>query len=479
MAAQQPSTPSMTRRAVIGATLAAGATALLWPYTPRSRINVPKGRIELEYWEKWTGIEGVALQKVVKRFNESQDRIWVHLVPISDIASKAMVAIGGGDPPDIVGLYTYNIPGYAEARAVMPLDDSAAFRGAFADTPYLPGIRNLLTHQGRQWAGVNTCYTLAMYYNRALLRSVNHDPDKPPRTISELDALSEKLTVFNSDHTRIERAGFLPNIPPGWWSYFWPIMFGGHLYDKATDRATIASPEGVACFEWLARTARTFGPAATTAFANGYGRNIHSAQDPFISGAMAMMVQGPWLANFIRSVRPAGNLDYAAAPVPVADDIYNPDGPAGLLEADVLMIPRGCPHPREAFAFLLFMQRQDVQEELALAHCKPSPFATVSPDFYAKHPNPSIHAFDAIARSPRVQVLPRTTAWKPYADLINTAFDAVWLGADPRKTLTDVQARAQQLIDAAAARRKKQQQHALHPTPDIQHPTSVAEGPAR
>jgi multiple sugar transport system substrate-binding protein len=446
---------SMTRRAVIGATLAAGAGALLWPYTPKSRVDVPQGRVELQYWEKWTGIEGVALQKVVKRFNESQGRIWVHLVPVSDIASKAMVAIGGGDPPDVVGLYTYNVPGYAEARAVMPLDEFKGFRGGgrLADAPYLSGIRDLLHHEGRQWAGVNTCYTLAMYYNRALLRSIGHDPDKPPRMVSALDALSAKLTVFDESHTRIERAGFLPNIPPGWWSYFWPTMFGGKLYDTAADRALIASPECVACFEWLSRTAKTFGPGPTTAFANGYGRNIHSAQDPFISGAMAMMVQGPWLANFIRDAKVS--LDYAAAPVPVADSIYNADEPTGMLEADVLMIPRGCPHPEEAFAFVLFMQRQDVQEELSLAHCKPSPFVRVSDGFYEQHKNPSIRAFDAIVRSPRVQVLPRTTSWKAYADLINTAFDAVWMGADPKGTLVGVQTRAQQLLDAAAARRQQ------------------------
>ena len=33
-----------------------------------------------------------------------------------------------------------------------------------------PAVRDLLWHEGRQWAGVNTCYTLGLYYNRALFR---------------------------------------------------------------------------------------------------------------------------------------------------------------------------------------------------------------------------------------------------------------------------------------------------------------------
>lgn len=456
LASSDSNPPSFTRRAAVAAALVAGAGALLWPYAggSRTRAHVPSGRAELQYWEKWTGIEGLALQNAVDRYNATQgeqDKAWIHLVPVSDITSKAMVAIGGGDPPDLVGLYTYSVPGYAEARAVMPLDQFAAL-GALDQNRYLPGVRALLNHEGKQWAGVNTCYTLGLYYNRAMLRSLGRDPDRPPRTISELDELSTTMTAKEKSGGRIERAGFLANVP-GWWNYFWPLMFGGSLYDEHAERATIASPACIASFDWLRASAAKLGEKATSAFASGYGRNIHSAQDPFISERMGLIVQGPWLANFIRQYRP--DLDYAAAPVPVVDALFDADQPSGLLEADILMIPRGCRHPEQAYKFLLYMQRTDVQEELATAHCKPSPFREVSPGFMENHPNRSIRAFDAIAKSPKVQVLPRTTAWKQYADLINTAFDAVWLGANAGATLTGVQARAQQLIDTAIARKKQ------------------------
>jgi multiple sugar transport system substrate-binding protein len=404
----------------------------------------------LNYWEKWAGLEAEALQAVVDRFNHSQERIWVHLVPIGDIAPKAMVAIGGGDPPDIVGLYTYNIPGYAEAGAVMALEDFARL-GEIDPDRYSPGVRALLRHRGRQWAGVNTCYTLGLYYNRAMLREAGHDPDRPPRTVSELDDLGARLTRFD-DQGRIERAGFLQNLP-NWWPYSWPIMFGGRLYDPAGDRATVASPACVAAFDWLRESAARYGVGATRAFADGFARSIHSAGDPFISERVAMIVQGTWLANFIRAFNPT--LDYACAPVPVTDAILDPEHPTGLLEADVLMIPRGCPHPEEAYVFLLFMQRQDVQEELARAHCKPSPFVEMSPDFIATHPNPSIRVHDRISKSPNVQILPRTRVWKQYGDLIGSVFDSVWSGADPAGELARIQARAQQLMDTAAERRRQ------------------------
>ena len=165
------------------------------------------------------------LQKVVDRGNTTQgeqDKAWVHLVPVSDITSKAMVAIGGGDPPDLVGLYSYSVPGYAEAKAAMRLDQFTGWSERVAPLPYLRGVRDLLEHDGHQWAGVNTCYTLAMYYNRAMLREIGKDADRPPRTIAELDECSDAMTRYEpGDKTRLARAGFLANVP-GWWNYFWP-----------------------------------------------------------------------------------------------------------------------------------------------------------------------------------------------------------------------------------------------------------------
>jgi hypothetical protein len=90
---------------------------------------------------------------------------------------------------------------------------------------------------------------------------------------------------------------------------------------------------------------------------------------------------------------------------------------------------------------------------LALAHCKPSPFAAVSAAFDAGHPNRGIRAHNAVARSAAVQVLPRTRVWKQYSDMIWHAFDAVWGGADAGETMRDVARRTQAILDHNAARR--------------------------
>lgn len=428
----------ITRRAALGVAAAGVMGAALWPV--RGRNGVPAGRTVIDYWEKWTGVEGAAVQRVVDRFNESQGRIWVRRIPISDIAAKAAVAIGGGDPPDVVGLFSYNIPQFAESRAALPLDTVLE-----ADA-YIPAVRRLLTHEGSLWAGVSSCYTLALYYNRAMLREAGV---QPPRTVAELDAAADRLLVRGAGG-RIERAGFLPNLPE-WWPYFWPVMFGGRLYDAEANRAVFTDEATVRAYEWVAGYPARLGEEQSRTFGRSYNRSFHSPQDPFISGKTAMIVQGPWLANFIRHY--GAGLDYGACPVPVDAGIYDETRPRGMVEADVLIVPRGCRHPDEAMEFVRFTQRPRVQEMLAGDHCKSSPMLDVSREFMASHPNPCVGVHDAITRSPDVMILPQTRVWQQYADMTTGVFDRVWAGQPVRPVLAEVERRAQALMDQAALRR--------------------------
>src|SRR5262247_2421865 len=102
------STMRLTRRGAIGTITAAGAAFAL--FGPRGAKEDPGGRIVLDYWEKWTGHEGRAMQRIVEEFNKSQDRILVRYLVTAGVDQKTLIAIAGGDPPDIVGLWSYNVP---------------------------------------------------------------------------------------------------------------------------------------------------------------------------------------------------------------------------------------------------------------------------------------------------------------------------------------------------------------------------------
>lgn len=437
----------------------AGAAAGLafWPITPRSRRAIPAGRTVITYWEKWTGVEGLAVQAMVDRFNAEQSRIYVQRLAVSDENSKAMIAVAGGDPPDVMGLFSYSVPQYALAGAAIPFDELGL---DFGDDHYVPAIKRALSFpiagRERQFAGANTCYTLALYCNTEHFKEASLTP---PRTLDELLETAEALTRRDRSGT-IERAGFHPLLP-WWWYYLWPVSFASAsdeppLFDEHANRCTITAEHAIRGFEWLQKFPKRFGLPALQAFSSNFGRSFHNTEDPFLSGRLSMALQGPWLANFAAQYAP--NLAYSVSPLPPGTGGRSG---VGLVECDVLMIPKGCKHPEEAAEFVRYTQRRDVQEALCRAHAKPSPLATSSPEFLASHPNPYAHIFRDLVASPDAFILPRTRQWKQYALLLYPAFQKIWEGAEVRRELTAVGSRTQELLDQDASMRRRRESGAL------------------
>ena len=223
-------------------------------------------------------------------------------------------------------------------------------------------------------------------------------------------------------------------------------MFDGGFVDDA-GRASLASDPNRAAFAWVARCAERFGRAASTAFATAFARSYLSGGDPFMADRLSIVLQGPWMANFIDRAR--ADMDYRCFPAPRTSAGLPP---TGMLEADVLIVPRGVRHPEASLTFVRFMQSQAIQEQLARDHCKSSPLATVSTNFMRGHPNPFVDVFDRIVKSPDVRTAPRLEIWKAYADLIGSTFEAIWNGAPVDDTLVAAEARAQAMIDRADRR---------------------------
>lgn len=434
-----------TRRGVLGAMAAGGAGLVL--FGPRRAQDAPLDRTVIDYWEKWTGDEGRAMQRVVDEFNKSQNRIHVRYFAISDIDRKATIAIAGGTPPDIIGLWNFNVPTYAMAGALRPLDEMFETGKASLDR-YAPAVRSLMSHEGRIWALVNTCGTVGMYINHRVFRDAGLDPSRPPRTISEVNQAHAAITRADSAG-RLERAGFL-HTEPGWWTWFWGYYFGGSLYDPASDQPMCSAPPNIRAYDWVASFPQRHGARNLVGLQAGLG-NYSSAQNAFLAGRVAMVLQGPWLANVIKAYAP--DVEYSVVPPPVDDDIYRQDEPIALVDSDVLVIPSGARHPREAMEFLAYTQKRDVVEYLSTVHCKNSPLLDASPEFLREHPNRSVDVHGRLAASPRAFIFPRTPSLPMLRDEMEAGFQRLWrLEQTPRQVLAHVDARLSSIMDTARVR---------------------------
>lgn len=394
-----------------------------------------KGRVVVKYWEKWTGFEGDAMRTIVDDFNKSQDRIFVQYLAVSAVNTKTMLASAAGVPPDVAGLWDGDVVPFADSRASIPLDDYCREFGIKA-ADYIPSYWDICFYNNHVYALPTTPASTAIHYNTDLFKEAGLDPDKPPVTTEELSEMSDKITKKRPDGSIIV-AGFHPS-EPGWWNWWWLHLFGGGLWDG--ENLTANSPENIKAFEWIQSFSKKYGPQQLHAFRTGFG-NFSSPQNPFIDSKVAMEIQGVWMANFISQYNK--KLKWKAAPFPYPKD--RPDrANSTMVGLDVLVIPAGAKHPKEAMEFIRYTQTQAAMEKLCLLQQKHSPLAKVSPEFFAKHANPYIKLFTDLPWGKNSFAIPKVGIWFEYSNEVNAAFEAVYLmHKTPKEALDYVQARMQ------------------------------------
>ena len=113
----------MSVRSLILVLLLGLPAAGLLAFGPRGRHDIPPGRTIVRYWEKWTGVEGQAMQRIVDRFNQTEGvrhGIWVDYNALGDVDKRMLIAAAGGDPPDLTGLPDRFVAPYADQGAMQP-----------------------------------------------------------------------------------------------------------------------------------------------------------------------------------------------------------------------------------------------------------------------------------------------------------------------------------------------------------------------
>lgn len=222
------------------------------------------------YWE--TEGHQVALDKVIKDYNASQDKyeVTAKYVPFADFKKQLSIGASADELPDIAIL---DSPDHASYAAMGIFED---ITGKFDVSNYYEGTVNSCTIDGKLYGvpfGVNC---LALYYNKDMLDAANVEV---PTTWDELKAAAKALTTDSVTGLALcsvqnEEGTF--NFVPWLWST------GATSYDINNDNGIRALTfiqdlvkDGVMskeCINW------TQG----------------DVMNQFISGNVAMMENGPW-----------------------------------------------------------------------------------------------------------------------------------------------------------------------------------------
>ncbi len=343
----------------LAAMVALGALlAVLWPGqtgSPAERQAVREGRVLLTYWDRSSGHEFEARRALIEEFNQIQGRIYVRTLPIGFNTEKLLTSIAGGAPPDLCSLEVAILALLAPQGCFTPLEGRMSGVPALAQEAFFPHAWDGVAFDGHVWGIPTTTDTQCLLWNKGLFRKAGLDPERPPRTLAELEEYAARLTVRDAAG-ELTQMGFLPWLP--WdFSHMWGALFGGTWYDADAGRAVCGrDPAIAATFAWQQGFALnpSGGPAKSyaldpervAAFRSGFGA-YQSASNPFYTGKVAMMIEGEWQVTFIPKYAPT--LDWGVAPIP------QPEGVAPRAYASAVVmdaIPAGSRHVEEAWAFL-------------------------------------------------------------------------------------------------------------------------------
>jgi len=430
--------------------------ALLWPSEASSaaeRDALAEGRTIITYWDRSQGHEHEMHNQLIDQFNASQDKIYVRTLSIGWRIEKLLTAIASGAPPDVCSMEAQTISQLAPQGCFVALDDWMSTQPNMKPEDFFDHLYEMVSYEGKTWGIPTLTDSYCLLWNKAAFRRAGLDPERPPRTLKELEEYAAKLTVRGPSGA-VEQIGFLPWLP--WdFTYMWGGYFGGEWFDENRTRVIAADdPNILKSLEWQGSWVRdpddpnapayALDKEVAQAFYNGFsaGGAYFSATNPFYTGKVAMIHEGEWQCTFIPKYAP--NLDWGVAPIP------QPEGapPRSFSPSTVLDgIPTGSRHLNEAFEFLawFYRAREDgsgspASDYAHLIHNVPGRRSEATEPRFSQDPKFKVFVNELMTK-PAVYY-PASPVGRLFADQAQVAREYVMFGArEPQEALDELQSK--------------------------------------
>ena len=199
----------------------------------------------------WASAEEVTrknIEKIITKFQTDNPGVTIKNVPygFGEIQNQIIIAITGGNPPDVMQVSS-NMPfELAGMSALEPLD-SYVTKEYLADNT--PANLQAATYQDKLYAIPWMITPHAFWYSKKMMKKFGLDPNKPPQTIDELNAAfktikdQSKGEVYGIGLDTTKRQYALVHQWP------WMLTFGAQPFKDG--KPNFDSPEMVAYFTWL------------------------------------------------------------------------------------------------------------------------------------------------------------------------------------------------------------------------------------
>lgn len=313
------------------------------------------------YWSCFTGDSAVWDQFRVDCFNEAYKdlgiQVEVQFVPDGAGISngKLLSSIAGGTAPDVlVSDNATSIYQYAAEGCFEPLDEVLANIGLSVDN-FFEGMKDIMYYDGTCYLVPQDSNIILLYYNPAIAAECGLDIDNPPKTLDELNAWSDAMTVQAEDGS-YTRMGIIPWLDSGEDAFTVPYIFGANIYDAETKTLNLTDDQMITYMSWVKDYASKYDAEKINAFTSGMG-GMFSPDHPFMTGKVGMTITGNWFSNALRIYAPDVEFKVCAVPVPEGGRAN-----ASTYGCNMFGIPAGAENADLAALFIKFCEQGSINE---------------------------------------------------------------------------------------------------------------------
>ncbi len=441
----------------------------------------PKKRRELIFWGVSVGVDDKGQDAVIREFERRNPDIHVKILSMGAGGmnpQKLMTSIVGDVAPDLIAQDRFSISDWASRGAFRPLDDlierDKNVPNAITADKYYSAPWAEASYGGKVYAIPTGADNRILYYNRASfrakaveLRAAGLDPERAPRTWSEIRAYNKVLTERDKKGN-LKKVGFMPNYGNSW-LYIYAFQNNASFLSKDGRTCTMATPETEEALKFIVDSYDEIGGyEKAKTFESGFQGNEN---DPFILGKVAMKIDGDWIGSGLARFAP--NLDFGVAPAPVPDDRFYKRG-RFKDETDTFItwvggfsyaMPKGGKNVEDAWTYIKWAESLEGQRVFAEAQAKwdrskgrvfiPKQIANIAANEYrVKNYSPTNPNYSAATRlhadmAKFARIRPATFAGQVlWNEHVRALENAAYKKASPMGALRESQANVQRELDA-------------------------------
>ncbi len=220
---------------------------------PQAKPDEP---IKIDFWHAMSGKTGEAVQAMVDKFNESQDKVFVTATfqgSYDDEINKLKAGLQSKNVPAVVQVYDLGTRLLTDLKVITPMQDFID-KEKFDISDIEANILNYYTVDGKLQSMPFNSSNPILYYNKDMFREAGLDPERPPRTWAEVAEFSRALTKKDETGKTVQYGSSFAFY--GWFVEQWMAVSGEYYCNNENGRkarateATFNNDTAVALLEW-------------------------------------------------------------------------------------------------------------------------------------------------------------------------------------------------------------------------------------